>query len=99
MTSPPNDPDRPHPFGEPSIDELVSLQRELGITTHLVFMGRSGFVLAHTDPERTSGDPLSDCGVHEALYALDASPVAVGYYTVDVVDGELEFQPERRIPA
>lgn len=80
---------------EPSIGELVALQRELGITTHLVYMGPGGFVLAHTDPERSSGEPLEDCDVHRALYALDVSPVALGYYTGEAAGGKLEFQPER----
>lgn len=84
---------------EPSIGELVALQRELGITTHLVYMGRSGFVLAHTDPERSSGEPLEDCDVHRALYALDTPPVAVGYYTAEAAGGKLEFHPERRLNA
>jgi hypothetical protein len=77
--------------GEPSIDDVVALQRELGITTHLVYMGRDRFVLAHTDSERSSGGPLDACDVHRALCALDASPVAAAYYRADVVGGRLEL--------
>jgi hypothetical protein len=77
--------------GEPSIESVVALQRKLGITTHLVYMGEERFVLAHTDPERSSGEPLDACEVHGALSALDALPVAVGYYRADVVDGRLEL--------
>ena len=77
---------------EPSIEDVVALRRKLGITTHLVYMGRERFVLAHTDPERASGEPLDACDVHRALAALDDSPVAAGYYAVEVVEGELVFQ-------
>lgn len=91
--------DTSQPTGEPSIEDVVALQRELGITTHLVYMGPQRFVLAHTDQERSSGKPLSDCAVHRALADLDASPVEAGYYAVDVTAGELEFRPERRLSA
>lgn len=87
------------PAGEPSIEDVVALQRDLGITTHLVYMGPQRFVLAHTDPERSSGVSLSDCAVHRVLADLDDPPVGAGYYAVDVAAGELEFQPERRLTA
>jgi hypothetical protein len=65
----------------PTIPEIKSLQRRLDMRdTHIVWIGPSRFVIAHTDEERATID-LEDCELHAWLHGLGGPPTAYGYYT------------------
>lgn len=50
---------------------------------HVVYIGETGFHLAHTDTERASIS-LEDCPVHHSFMALDEAPAEPGLYRVGV---------------
>lgn len=66
---------------EVSIDGLKQLQRDADLPNlHLVWLGPGHFNLAHTDPERKSGEALEDCALHKWLVkqSPDDLPAAPG---------------------
>lgn len=65
----------------PSIDDVKALQARIGKRDyHIVWLGGQGFVIAHTDEERTAID-LETCPLHQRLTAAAESPAdEVGYY-------------------
>lgn len=68
-------------MSDPTIEDLKALQARLGTPDHVVWLGPSGFVIAHTDAERAAID-LGDCDLHGWLQGLDAPPEDPGYYIV-----------------
>lgn len=68
----------------PTIEDAKVLQKALGLTDrHLVWIGSEGWVIAHTDDERESGEDLEECWLHRAMEAYEEQPpVKVGYYVV-----------------
>jgi hypothetical protein len=75
--------------GCPSIDTVKARQRELTITGHLAWTDRERFVLAHTDPERATGEPLHQCQVHRALACLSEYCGEIGYYEAATYNGDV----------
>lgn len=74
------DPERRRPVIEPSIEDLKALQHRLGMRDHhVVWVGPSRFVVAHTDDERATID-VEECDLHGWLHGLDGPPVESGYY-------------------
>ena len=66
----------------PTIDDVKALQARLGKRDeHVVWLGATEFVIAHTDAERAAGD-LESCPLHRMLLAAEHAPVEwSGYYT------------------
>lgn len=85
---------------EVSIEQLKELQRDAEIPDlHLVWLGPERFNLAHTDPERASGKPLTDCALHRWLVArapddLPAEPGAVYVVVPSEPDAYQAFNAE-----
>jgi hypothetical protein len=72
-----------------SIETLKAIQAELGLMTdHVVQIGRSGFVIAHTDEERRKPQKLTTCQLHRDLEAASGPPRDTGLY---VVRAELDY--------
>lgn len=68
-------------MSEPTIEDLKALQRQAGMNDrHLVYLGRDGFRIAHTDVERAAIEPLTTCPLHEWLMSLDEAPAPPGIY-------------------
>lgn len=65
----------------PTIADLKAIQRRLDLLDeHVVWIGPTWFVIAHTDTERATMD-LEDCDLHAWLHGLDGPPCERGYYT------------------
>ncbi len=57
------------------IEELKALQLQRGLQdVHLVHLAADGFTIAHTDDERASDTPLTDCDLHRWLHGLSEPP-------------------------
>lgn len=68
--------------GVPSIDDLKALQARFNLCdVHIVWVGESWFVVAHTDEERATIS-LKDCELHRWLHDLSGPPEKTGYYVV-----------------
>lgn len=83
----------------PSIADVKALQREQGITDHVVWLGPYSFVIAHTDAERSSHGDLEACGLH--IWLLDGPPDGVeipGYYVVVPHELDAHSEPYRADP-
>lgn len=64
-----------------TIEELREIQRRSRLGAfHVVELGEFGFVIAHTDAERSAGVSLFECGLHAWLTAQNGPPVDVGLY-------------------
>ena len=69
-----------------TIEDAKALQRERGLMDrHVVHIGHTAFVVAHTDKEREAAkeDGLYNCPLHAWLESLDGPPHPVGWYAVD----------------
>ena len=65
---------------EPTIESVKALQRNLNLRdVHVVWLGESTFVIAHTDEERAT-IPLEQCALHQWLLDVDNAPHEPGYY-------------------
>jgi len=72
-----------------TIDEVKDVQARLGYNNwHVVWLGESGFTIAHTDAERATGLPLWDCPLHGYLEGLDGPPRLPGLYSVAMTDSD-----------
>lgn len=70
-----------------SIEELVDLQRDLGVTNrHLVQIDTSGHTIAHTHDERLSGASLEKCSLYQSLCVWGGVIVEEGLYLTDIND-------------
>lgn len=74
----------------PTIADLRDLQAELGLlTTHVVWLDETGFVIAHTAAERANQGAVSltACELHRQLSALDfsSSRFTEGFYRGDAL--------------
>lgn len=73
---------------EMTLKEVVAWQREHDMTdVHVVFLGRTGFHLAHTEPERDDLEmDLESCELHQWLASDDPTtldiPPQIGLYKV-----------------
>ena len=69
----------------PTIEDLKELQRSLDtLDKHIVYLGETRFVIAHTDFERNSGMDLEDCDLHQDLLESDSPEEdMIGYWVVD----------------
>ncbi len=77
----------------PTIEDLKALQRERGLLEmHVVWIGPSHFVLAHTDEERASID-LEECDLHLWLADLSGAPKDVGYYVAHLHQADAYSEP------
>lgn len=68
---------------EPTIEELKQIQSDRGLECHVVFLGDTGFVVAHTDEERAELKDLRDCKLHQWLVGRSEAPHPPGYYRVE----------------
>lgn len=67
----------------PSIEAVKALQKRLNLLeVHIVWLGPSGFVIAHTDEERAQDFDLEDCDLHGWLSESGEPPAVAGYYVV-----------------
>jgi hypothetical protein len=65
---------------EPTIESVKALQLNLGLPeVHVVWLGESTFVIAHTEEERAT-IPLEQCTLHQWLLDIDNAPHEPGYY-------------------
>lgn len=66
-----------------TLDQVIDYQRRLGITDHVVWLGDTGFALAHTNEEREGGD-LGSCALHRYLVEQAQRPYSPpGLYRVE----------------
>lgn len=65
-----------------TLEDLIALQAKLGLTdVHLVWIGETGFAIAHTDAERKlASSPLEDCSLHQELLSLNGPPRPLGIW-------------------
>lgn len=70
------------------IDELKRIQKDEGICDiHMVWLGPVKFTIAHTDEERATLHPLTDCGLHQWLESCYRQPAPSGLYTAYPEEG------------
>lgn len=92
-----------------TIDEIVKLQANMGLgDAHLVWLGETGFAIAHTNAERylakADGDmALTDCPLHLRLAAMarymQAPPQTLGVFVVkDDTWTEIDLRLAARAP-
>jgi hypothetical protein len=67
-------------MNKPTITLAKEIQNSLGLRgAHIVWIGKDGFTMAHTDSERASGVDLEQCLLHRALSKLDSRLIRSGY--------------------
>lgn len=82
-----------------SLEEVIAFQRERGLgNVHVVYIGHTGFHLAHTDYERALGLNNPGCRVHEWLSGLPEAPTELGLYTVIAHEPDGYSDSYRSIP-
>lgn len=65
------------------LDEVIAYQERNDLKhVHVVYLGPSSFMLAHTDEERARHANDESCPVHLWLSEHDEPPEAVGLYAV-----------------
>lgn len=81
------------------IDELRAIQRanDLG-HVHLAYVGPTIFTLAHTDDERATLHPLTDCALHQWASGLDGLPVQPGIYVATPHEPDQYSEPYGAAP-
>lgn len=86
-------------MNKPDIETVKAIQKRNNLGhVHVVWLGKDGFVLAHTDEERaTLGMTLEHCRVHKYLSELSGNPRQLGYCIVvpHEVDAYSESYPVR----
>lgn len=78
--------------GAMTIDEVKRIQRDNNLlNTHVVWIGRYGFAIAHTDNERITLHLLSKCELHQWLDWQYDQPEPEGVYVAEEEDGTWKF--------
>lgn len=76
---------------QPSIEQARQVQVENDLATrHVVWLGPRGFVIAHTDDERTRGS-VHRCELHTYLSLREEQPHPTGWYIVQRIAGTWRF--------
>lgn len=71
-----------------TIDDVKRIQRDNDLLDkHVVWIGPTGFAIAHTDHERATLHPLTDCALHNWLNWQPDQPAPTGVYIAEDDDG------------
>jgi hypothetical protein len=77
-----------------TIDEVKRIQRDNDLlNAHVVWIGPTHFSIAHTDHERATLHPLTNCLLHDWLERQEYQPYEDGVYVVTNSYDGWEFVP------